>query len=359
MIPSLFITLSSLPLSPNGKLDRRALPPPRFESEPTLKPDMNETMRKVRDLITGVLQVPSLDPATDLRDLGMNSMDMMRIANLLEATFGFRPRIGDLFRFTTVAALAGAIDQQIRVTSESAMASKFKLLINPQEREKYKLQRPGLRRLADSRTLISLSESDEGWIQKSAARRSHRQFSQEVIPAGDFGRFMSMLREVTVNGQSRYLYGSAGGIYAVQTYLHVKPARIEGMHAGLYYYHPVDHGLVLLAPELEIPLAIHESFVNRPVFGQAAFSLFLIARLAAIATMYGDHSRRFAAIEAGLMSELLETSGEAHRIGLCQIGTIDFDQIRPFFDLEETDELVHSLVGGRVDSSKEQEEGEF
>jgi SagB-type dehydrogenase family enzyme len=170
---------------------------------------------------------------------------------------------------------------------------------------------------------------------------------------------MSMLSEFTVNGQSRHLYGSAGAIYAVQTYVHVKPGRIEGMRAGLYYYHPVDHGLILLAPDAEIPSTIHESFVNRPVFEQAAFSLFLVARAAAIAPMYGEHSPRFAAVEAGLMSQLLEMSGEVYHIGLCQIGTIDFDRIRDLFDLDDTDELIHSLVGGRVDSSIEQEEGEF
>jgi rhizoxin synthesis polyketide synthase/nonribosomal peptide synthetase RhiB len=59
------------------------------------------------------------------------------------------------------------------------------------------------------------------------------------------------------------------------------------------------------------------------------------------------------------MSQLLEMSGEVYHIGLCQIGTIDFDRIRDLFDLDDTDELIHSLVGGRVDSSIEQEEGEF
>jgi SagB-type dehydrogenase family enzyme len=320
---------------------------------------MSDTTRKVGEIIANILRIPLPDPDADLRDLGMNSMDMMRVANQLEETFGFRPRIGDLFRFTTASALAGAIDRHIRSSSEATTLSEFKLLIDPQERERFKMERPGLRRLNDKQTLLPLAESDETWVEKSLSRRSHRQFSSEVIPAGEFSRFMSMLREMSTDGHSRHLYGSAGAIYAVQTYVHVKPGRIEGMRAGLYYYHPVDHGLVLLAPDAEIPAAIHESFVNRPVFEQAAFSLFFVARLSAIAPMYGDHSVRFASVEAGLMCELLELSAHAYQIGLCQIGTIDFDRIRALFDLEESDELVHSLVGGRLDSSSEHEEGEF
>jgi SagB-type dehydrogenase family enzyme len=361
MIPPTFVTLSALPLTPNGKVDRRALPGPevRRTSEPTIQTRMNGTTRKVRELIASVLKVSDLDPVADLRDLGMTSIDMMRIANLLEDTFGFRPRIGDLFRFTTVTALAGAIDQHRRSTSESATLSKFRLLIDPQEREAFKVRQLGLRQVDGTQTLIRLAEPDHGWSDKPVIRRSHRQFSSQPIPVNAFGKFMGLLREVTLNGQSKHLYGSAGGVYAVQTYLHVKPDRIEGLHAGLYYYHPAHHGLVPLAPDAALPTKIHESFVNRPVFEQAAFSLFFIARLGAIAPMYGEQSFRFAAIEAGLMSQLLEMVGQDHHIGLCQIGTLDFSQIRPLFDLEETDELIHSLVGGCVDSSSEQEEGEL
>jgi amino acid adenylation domain-containing protein len=359
MIPTLFIPLPSLPLSPNGKLDRRALPlPERPVLETPPRTAIDSTTRKVGDLIASVLGVPNVDAKADLRDLGMNSMDMMRIANLLEKSFGFRPRIGDLFRFTTAAALADAIDEHIRSSSVSESLSTIQLLIDPEERERFKTKRPGLRLLSEQETLVPLPGSDEAWTARSG-RRSHRQFSSEIIPVEDFSLLMSLLREVDINGQSRRLYGSAGALYAVQTYVHIKSGRIEGMGAGLYYYHPIDHGLLLLAPDAEIPNTIHESFVNRPIFEQAAFSVFLVGRLGVIARMYGEQSSRFAAIEAGLMTELLETSSEACRIGLCQIGTIDFDKIRGLFGLDDADELIHSLVGGRVDLASDHEEGEF
>ena len=71
--------------------------------------------------------------------------------------------------------------------------------------------------------------------------------------------------------------------------------------------------------------------------------------LAAIAPAYGEHSLRFSTIEAGLITQLLETEAASNRIGLCQIGSVEFDRIRHLFDLDETHVLIHSLVGGRLD----------
>jgi SagB-type dehydrogenase family enzyme len=362
MVPSLFITLDALPLTANGKVDRRALPAPaRLVPETVLKPGTTETTAKVAGLVASVLNVASVDPDRDLRDLGMTSIDMMRIANLLEENFGFRPRIGDLFRYTSVTALAGALEQYRESKQRAATRTSFKLLIDPSEREEFKKQHLGLRQIVGEQAVVRLKivDAGEGPLKHYTARRSHRHFAKESIPLDQFSSFLSCLREMEMNGQSKYLYASAGGLYPVQTYLHVQPDRIEGMRPGIYYYHPVLHGLALLTPDAALDPAIHEAFVNQPTFREAAFSIFLIARTAAIAPLYGEHGLRFATLEAGLISELLELSAPASQIGLCQIGTLDFDRVRPMFALEESDELIHSLVGGRIDSSSEHEEGEF
>jgi hypothetical protein len=48
------------------------------------------------------------------------------------------------------------------------------------------------------------------------------------------------------------------------------------------------------------------------------------------------------------MAHLLESSAPAHGIGLCQIGSIEFDRIRHLFDLEPSHVLIHSLLGGPI-----------
>ena len=137
----------------------------------------------------------------------------------------------------------------------------------------------------------------------------------------------------------------------MQTYLHVKPERISGVPAGTYYYRPTEHRLVLLSASASIDRNIHGRFVNRPIYDEAAFSIFLIAQLAAIGPMYGEHSVDFATLEAGYMSQLLMMSATECQIGLCPIGILDFQRIRHLFALEEKHQLVHSLLGGRIDDS--------
>ena len=65
--------------------------------------EYSETTVRIASLVASVLKVESVDPQADLIELGINSLDMMRLANLLEQTFGFRPRMSDLFGLNTVA----------------------------------------------------------------------------------------------------------------------------------------------------------------------------------------------------------------------------------------------------------------
>ena len=60
----------------------------------------------------------------------------------------------------------------------------------------------------------------------------------------------------------------------------------------------------------------------------------------------------YATIEAGLIAQLLETAAPACSIGLCQIGKLNFHRIRHLFLLDQSHVLVHSLLGGLIDSGK-------
>ncbi|HEX2644927.1 MAG TPA: phosphopantetheine-binding protein, partial [Thermoanaerobaculia bacterium] len=128
--------------------------------------------------------------------------------------------------------------------------------------------------------------------------------------------------------------------------------RIENLAAGTYYYDPARHRLVMLAEGDGINAALYDS-VNHPVFEEAGFGLFLVARLAAIVPLYGERGRHFAALEAGLMTQLLETAAPDHRIGLSQVGGVRFEAVRGRLALEESHELVHSLLGGRLAPAQE------
>src|SRR5207248_1712541 len=54
MVPSAFATLERMPMTPNGKLDRRALPSPEWAPLPTREPGTRNEMM-LRDLFADVL----------------------------------------------------------------------------------------------------------------------------------------------------------------------------------------------------------------------------------------------------------------------------------------------------------------
>jgi hypothetical protein len=46
------------------------------------------------------------------------------------------------------------------------------------------------------------------------------------------------------------------------------------------------------------------------------------------------------------MAQLLEASSASLGLGLCQVGWLDFDQVRPLFALDHRHEFLHAVLGG-------------
>ena len=110
MVPPAFVLLDHLPLTSNGKVDRNALPVPTMDP-PELRSSSNGStvdgiVGDLLQLVDEVLQVGPVDPDADLLALGANSIDLVRIINLVEIRFGFRPNIVDLYRRPTLAEVA-------------------------------------------------------------------------------------------------------------------------------------------------------------------------------------------------------------------------------------------------------------
>jgi amino acid adenylation domain-containing protein len=222
--------------------------------------------------------------------------------------------------------------------------------LDPIQQLQFKLNRPALLK-GNGNPITRLSKPAFGDEMIEAAylrRRSQRRFSLEPLPLQAFGDLLSCLSQVKVSGRiPKYRYGSAGSLYPVQVYLYIKPGAVEGLDGGTYYYHPEDHHLVSLVADAHIDRSVHDRR-NRPMFDESGFSIFFINQLKAIAPIYGDHADHFATIEAGMMTQLLEMSAPANRIGLCQVGIMEFETVRHLFELEDSQILLHSMVGGRI-----------
>jgi amino acid adenylation domain-containing protein len=223
-------------------------------------------------------------------------------------------------------------------------------LLAPAERLEFKMGKPGVRKEKTDNHYVQFVKPvmDEAWINKYSKRLSYRKFEKESIELVQFGEFLRCLLVIEVPELPfpRYQYGSAGGLYPVQIYVYIKPDRVRGLSRGIYYHNPINHRFILISDDAHTDRGIFLG--NEDIFDESAFAIFLIADLDAIFPMYGVRSRNLCMIEAGLITQLLETSSFANEIGLCQIGELDFPKIRHMFGLKESHEYLHCLLGGRV-----------
>ena len=110
MLPAAVVTMQRLPLNANGKLDRKALPPPAPATEDSspapLDAPQGSVARLVADLWAGVLQRPRVGMNDNFFDLGGHSLQLIRVHRLLQDRLGPGVTLMDLFQHPTVGGLA-------------------------------------------------------------------------------------------------------------------------------------------------------------------------------------------------------------------------------------------------------------
>ncbi|MEV6062151.1 amino acid adenylation domain-containing protein [Nocardia asteroides] len=105
MVPAAFVVLDRLPLNPNGKLDRAALPAPVLEPRAYREP-VGEHERAVAEVFTEVLGVPHPGRDDDFFSLGGNSLLATRVVHRLRERTGTELTVAAFFADPTVAGLA-------------------------------------------------------------------------------------------------------------------------------------------------------------------------------------------------------------------------------------------------------------
>ncbi|HEX2188124.1 MAG TPA: amino acid adenylation domain-containing protein [Longimicrobiaceae bacterium] len=105
MVPSAWVFLEALPVTPNGKTDRAALPEPRREADASAEP-RNALEDAVAAAWREALALERVGIHDNFFELGGHSLLLAQVHARLRETLGRDIPILDLFRFPTVAALA-------------------------------------------------------------------------------------------------------------------------------------------------------------------------------------------------------------------------------------------------------------
>ncbi|SCL14613.1 amino acid adenylation domain-containing protein [Micromonospora nigra] len=108
MVPAAIVPLDELPLNPNGKLDRKALPVPRDRPAAGRQP-LPAEQEALRRIFAELLGLPDVGVDEDFFDLGGHSLLAIRLVNRVADVLGVRLDLGAVFNGATVSGLATRI----------------------------------------------------------------------------------------------------------------------------------------------------------------------------------------------------------------------------------------------------------
>ncbi|EIC20389.1 non-ribosomal peptide synthetase [Thiorhodovibrio frisius] len=109
MIPSFFVRLSALPVSPSGKIDRKALP--AVAGKESQNPPQEGAERQIADIWEDLLHYHGIDRDDSFFNVGGNSLLAVRMQAAVEKKLGLEFSISDFYRAPTIAALAAGQQQ--------------------------------------------------------------------------------------------------------------------------------------------------------------------------------------------------------------------------------------------------------
>jgi amino acid adenylation domain-containing protein len=116
MLPSQWVFLNEFPLTPNRKVDRRALPVPENKeaSSALSAPPTSESEIKVAAIWQELLKHKNVGIHDNFFDLGGNSLLVVQLQSRLRKHLGCQISLVELFQKTTVSAIASYVDAQNR-----------------------------------------------------------------------------------------------------------------------------------------------------------------------------------------------------------------------------------------------------
>lgn len=119
---------------------------------------------------------------------------------------------------------------------------------------------------------------------------------------------------------------------------------MENVNAGLYYYHPASHQLVLVSND---EITEESAYVkNKKIFKSSAITIYIVYNAEASMPVYGGDGYFYASIDTGIVVATLTQICEKLNLGLCSIGDMNFDVIKDKFCLNHNQSFLHNIEIG-------------
>jgi acyl carrier protein len=123
MVPTSFTALDVLPVTANGKLDRRALPRPEHHTNRLVgQPPLTTVQQRTARIWEDVLGVAGIALDDDFFSLGGHSLKAVRLLARVREAFGSGPPLRALFETPTLGGFAAAVQEELARSAGEELA---------------------------------------------------------------------------------------------------------------------------------------------------------------------------------------------------------------------------------------------
>jgi amino acid adenylation domain-containing protein len=198
MIPLYFIRLGKIPVTPNGKVDKKALPLPGLTAEETYIAPRNAMEKKLVDIWSEVLGIEKdkIGIESDFFELGGHSLKATILITRIHKAFNVKVALGQLFEQPTIRGLtrylkAGQDDQ---FTAVASMEKKEYYPLSSAQKRLYILQHMKIGDIAYNNPMINALEGNlkieklESSLKKMIKRHETLRTSFEMVDQQPFQR---------------------------------------------------------------------------------------------------------------------------------------------------------------------------
>ncbi|WP_168381005.1 non-ribosomal peptide synthetase [Modicisalibacter radicis] len=127
MVPGVMVALDALPVSPNGKVDRKALPEPDPASGASYEPPQGEMEEALASIWADVLGVERVGRHDSFFELGGHSLSTLQVQSRVKERFAVRIPLRSYFDHSSLMAMSEAIREQVDGAQQDAGAQLEKM----------------------------------------------------------------------------------------------------------------------------------------------------------------------------------------------------------------------------------------
>ncbi|MDP7042004.1 MAG: phosphopantetheine-binding protein, partial [Gammaproteobacteria bacterium] len=111
MVPATYMRLEQIPLTPNGKVDRKQLPVPEWSADQEYVAPRNGVEEELAQIWADILSVEQVGIHDDFFALGGHSLIAMKLVSRVLESMRVELPLDRIFESPTIAGLAGSVSE--------------------------------------------------------------------------------------------------------------------------------------------------------------------------------------------------------------------------------------------------------